>query len=155
MTGRPLRPYFDLHMATWRTKTTAPGPPDRVLAVLTDPNEIERWSPVPFEVEELGTRRLQAGSRARVTGRFAGQRVAFDVEVLSAHDGRLELSATGPIELDVIYELRNHPDGSELHAEIAVRGRGLGGRLLAQACDAVLAAGALHAAVDRIAAATA
>lgn len=68
-----------------------------------------------------------------------------------ADDGHLVLTAVGPIRLDVEYLAVAAADGSEVHASITVSGRGLMGRLLAQATDALLAAGALRTAVDRIA----
>lgn len=126
--------------------------PDEVMALLTEPEAIERWAPVPFEVEDLDGRRLVAGSRARVTGRLAGRRVAFEVNVVDAGDGRLALTATGPVSMEVEYVIRPVADGSEVHASVAVReGRGLAGRLLAQATGALLSGGALQAALGRMA----
>jgi hypothetical protein len=61
------------------------------------------------------------------------------------------LTATGPIRIDVEYHALAAPRGSELQASINVSGRGIIGRVLAQATDALLAAGALRAAVDRLA----
>ena len=61
------------------------------------------------------------------------------------------LTATGPIRIDVEYYAQALSSGSELRATINVSGRGLLGRLLAQATDALLAAGALRTAVNRIA----
>jgi hypothetical protein len=58
--------------------------------------------------------------------------------------------ATGPISIDVEYALRPAAEGSELRASISVRGSGLIGRVIAQATDALLAAGALDLAVSRI-----
>ena len=60
------------------------------------------------------------------------------------------LVATGPISIDVEYALRPAAEGSELCASVSVRGSGLIGRVLAQATDALLAAGALDLAVSRI-----
>jgi hypothetical protein len=138
-------------MRTWTARTTINGRPEAVLDVLTDPAACERWAPVPFDLEGLDTDRLRAGSRARVSGRLAGKRVDFEVEVHEASDGRLELSAVGPVDLDVAYALRAIGAGSEVTASVAVRGRGLTGRLLAQATDALLAGGALDHAINRIA----
>ena len=59
-------------MAQFTTHTTANATPEQVLQVLTDPDEIRGWSPVPFEVEDLDGRRLAAGSQARVSGNLAG-----------------------------------------------------------------------------------
>jgi hypothetical protein len=137
-------------MRTWTTKTTVTGFPDEVLALLTEPEAIEHWTPVPFELIDLNTDRLVAGSRARVRGRLAGRTLEFDVTVLTADDERLALVATGPISIDVEYALRRAAGGSELRASVSVHGKGLLGRILAQATDALLAAGALDLAVSRI-----
>jgi hypothetical protein len=105
---------------------------------------------VPFELIDLDTDRLIAGSRARVRGRLAGRTLEFDVQVLTADHERLALVATGPISIDVEYALRRAAGGSELRASVSVHGKGLLGRILAQATDALLAAGALDVAVSRI-----
>lgn len=139
-------------MAQFTSRTTVKAPPEQVLEVLTDPDEIRSWSPIPFEVEELDQRRLQAGSVARVSGSLAGKRVGFEVEVHAADAGRLMLTAAGPISIDVLYALAPVEGGSEVTASIGVRGgSGLGGRLLATATSALLKGGALDLATGRIA----
>ena len=137
-------------MRTWTTETTVSGLPEEVLDLLTEPEAIRRWAPIPFEVEELDSHRLVAGAHARVSGRLAGRTVSFDVEVFEVDDGRLALAATGPISIDVEYVLRPADRGSQVRASISVAGRGLFGRVLAQATEVVLAAGALDVAVGRI-----
>ena len=122
------------------------------MAVLTDPAAAGRWAPVDFEVECLDGPRLRTGSRARVVGRLAGQHVGFDVDVHEAGPNRLELTACGPIGLDVAYDLEPAGEGSRVVASIGVRsGRGLTGRVLAHATGALLAGGALDHAVSSIA----
>jgi hypothetical protein len=139
-------------MRTYTATTSAPARPEAVLDVLTDPEACRRWAPVDFDVEDLSGPRLATGSRARVCGRLAGRAVEFDVEVHHADANRLALSADGPVALDVAYELVAAAHGSDLHASVAVRPRGgLRGRLLAEATAAVLAGGALHVALGRIA----
>jgi hypothetical protein len=127
------------------------GLPDEVLALLTEPNSIARWAPVAFDVVDFGGRRLAAGDHVRVRGSLAGRSVEFEVDVSQADDGHLVLTAVGPIRLDVEYLAVAATGGTEVHASIKVTGQGLMGRVLAQATDALLAAGALHSAVDRIA----
>ena len=128
------------------------GDPDQVLEVLTHPDEIRRWSPIDFDVDELDTARLAAGTRARVTGKVAGVRVGFDVEVHAADSGLLELSADGPIGIDVRYELQPAKTGSEVYASVSLRrGGGLTGRLVANATAALLSTGVLDGAAGRIA----
>jgi hypothetical protein len=139
-------------MRQWTATTTVEALPEAVLDLLTDPEACQRWAPIAFEVDDLRTPRLLGGSRARVSGRLAGRRVDFDVEVHEAADGRLRLSADGPVGFDVRYDLAPAPGGSEVHASVSVRpNRGLTGRLVAEATNALLAAGALQAAIGRIA----
>ena len=138
-------------MRTWTATATAPAQPAAVLDVLTDPDACARWAPLPFDVDELASRRLAAGSRARVSGRLAGRRVGFDVEVHAADETGLALSADGPVGMDVDYRLAPVADGSEVRASISLRpSRGIAGRLLAEATGALLTAGALDHAVSRI-----
>jgi hypothetical protein len=87
-----------------------------------------------------------------VSGRLAGRRVGFDVEVHEADHRRLALAASGPVGLDVAYDLVAAGPGSEVRASVRVRpGSGFTGRLIAHATDALLAAGALDTAIAGIA----
>jgi Polyketide cyclase / dehydrase and lipid transport len=137
-------------MSTWTSETWLAGPPEEVLALLTEPDAIARWAPIAFDVAHDRGERLASGTRTRVCGVLAGRRVELDVEVLDAEDGRLALVASGPISLDVEYLLAPVDRGSQVHASVSVAGRGLVGRLLAQATDVVLAAGALDMAIGRL-----
>jgi hypothetical protein len=138
-------------MRTWTATTTTAARPQDVLAVLTDPDAAAEWAPVPFDVDELEGRRLATGTRARVSGRLAGRRVGFDLEVHEATDRGLTLAADGPVGFDVAYELAPLDGGSEVRASVSVRpSGGILGRLLAEATSALLSAGALEAAVSRI-----
>lgn len=144
-------------MRTWTAHTHVAADPEVVLDVLTDPDACRRWSPVPFDVDAAGADRLAAGTRMRVSGQLVGRTVGFDVEVHEAGDGRLALSAHGPVAFDVAYEARPaSKGGSEVCASVSVRsGGGLFGRVAEQATAALLHAGALAVAVDRIAASAA
>src|SRR3954467_11826132 len=139
-------------MSTWTAQTTVKGRPEDIIDILTDPDACCRWAPIDFEVEGLESPRLETGSHARVVGRLAGQRLGFDVDVHVAGPDRLELTASGPVALDVEYALEPVPSGSRVVATVGVRqGRGLTGRLIAHATGALLAGGALDHAVSRIA----
>jgi uncharacterized protein YndB with AHSA1/START domain len=138
-------------MKTWTATTIIDAGPEAVLDVLTDPDAVARWAPLPFDVEDLDTPRLMTGSRARVSGRLAGRRVGFDVEVHEAVPQRLALAADGPVGLDVAYDWSASGDGSEVRASISVRsGKGFTGRLIAEATNALLSAGALTHAISRL-----
>jgi hypothetical protein len=137
-------------MSNWTATTTSNATPEQLLEVLTRPDRIQDWAPVDFDVDDW--RRLSAGTRTRVTGRLAGVPVEFDVEVHAADEAGLQLSADGPIGLDVHYELARASTGAELNASVSLRGGGgLTGRLVANATKALLSAGALEGATGRIA----
>jgi hypothetical protein len=139
-------------MSEWTTMTQTNARPEQILEVLTDPDAIRSWAPIDFDVEDLDGVRLEAGGTARVSGKLAGVRVGFDVEVHAADEEGVELTAHGPIGLDVRYELVPVPGGSELTASIALRrGGGITGRLLSHATSALLSAGALDGAARGIA----
>jgi hypothetical protein len=138
-------------MKEWTTITTVKAKPEAVLDILTDPEACRRWAPIDFDVDGLRGRRLRCGSKAYVSGRLAGKHVGFDVEVHEAVDGRLRLSADGPVGFDVRYDLSPAPEGSEVRASVSVRAaKGLIGRLLAEATNSLLAGGALQAAMARL-----
>jgi hypothetical protein len=111
-------------MATWETRTTVMGGPEDVLEVLTDPCAAQRWSPIGFELEHIEGDRLRSGSHAVLTGRLAGRSVKFEVDVLKASDGQLELHARGPVEMDVRYDAAALGDLTEVTASVAVRSAG-------------------------------
>src|SRR3954471_3013049 len=140
-------------MRTWPPTPPAQARPEAVLEVLTDPGAAARWAPVPFDVDDLDGERLLAGSVARVSGRLPRRRVGFDVHVHEADETGIALSASGPVAFDVAYQLSHATGGgSEVHASVSVRsGGGITGRLLARATGALLSAGALQAALGRIA----
>jgi hypothetical protein len=71
--------------------------------------------------------------------------------VLAVSDERLTLVAEGPISLEVEYAVRPAGRGSRIDASVSVLGRGLIGRLLAHATEALLAAGALQGSLNRLA----
>src|SRR5436853_994593 len=107
-------------MATWETRTTVMGDPEDVLEVLTDPCAAQRWSPIGFELEHIEGDRLTSGSRAVLSGKLAGRSVKFDVNVLKASDGQLELTAKGPVEMDVRYIAAALGEMTEVKACLAV-----------------------------------
>ena len=139
-------------MRTWTAQALTGAPPEDVLVALTDPDAVARWSPVPFDIEDDGVRRLRAGTRTRVSGRLAGVRVGFDVEVERADERRLRLTASGPVSMDVEYDVEAAGSATEVRASVSVRpGRGLLSTVMAEATAGLLHAGALNTALDRLA----
>jgi hypothetical protein len=146
------RRWEPARMAQWTTRTQANASPEQLLEVLTDPDAIRLWSPIDFEVEDLVGSRLTAGDVTRVTGRVAGMRVGFDVEIHAADEDGIELTADGPIGIHVRYELAPAAGGSEVTATVGLRrAGGITGRLISQATAALLSAGALDGAARSIA----
>jgi hypothetical protein len=138
-------------MGTFSSESVAPVGPEDVLAVLTHVEAIRCWAPVDFEVEGLSRGQLSAGDRPRVVGHVAGRELGFDLDVRKLDDGRLQLSAEGPVTLDVDYELTPRDASTHISASVSVvRGDGLTGRLAARAVETLLAGGALTAALNRI-----
>ena len=138
-------------MGSWCSQIRCGGTPEDVLRLLTEPDAIARWSPIPFELRAFEGERLAAGDRVRVCGSLGGRGVEFVVHVTTAADGRLALTASGPINIDVEYIAHAVDEGSDVHASVGVAGGGVVGRVLAKATEAMLAAGALKAALARIA----
>jgi hypothetical protein len=139
-------------MKTWTARKRVDASPEDVLALLTHTEAVREWSPFPFDVDGCAAPRLATGSRMRVSGSLAGRRVGFDVEVHEATEERLALSARGPVAMDVAYEATPADRGSEVSASVSLRsGGGIFGRLAAEATAALLRAGALPMAIDRIA----
>ena len=137
-------------MKTWTTQTWAAGAPEEVLELLTEPDAIARWAPIPFELLDLDGARLQPGTRARVSGALAGRTMQFDLEIHEADEERLSLVAHGPVSIGAEYLIAPADGGSDIRASVSVSGRGLLGGMLARAFETVLAAGALPASVARI-----
>jgi hypothetical protein len=139
-------------LGTWRSGIAVRAAPECVLETLTDVDACAAWSPVDFEVDKLESRRLRGGSTVAVSGKLAGRRVRFCVEVFRAGPERLVLRAAGPVELLVDYTVRPAPQGSRVDAAISVdRGPGLPGGVVARATCVLLAAGVLNRALARIA----
>ena len=139
-------------MGTWSTAATVDAPPEQILRVLTEPESCARWSPVRFDLDCVSTPRLVTGTRARLGGRLIGRRVNFEVEILHADGQRLELSARGPVRIDAVYDARRAGAYTRLKAAVSVNpGPGLTGRVAARAADALMAAGALDQALERLA----
>jgi hypothetical protein len=137
-------------MKTWTTETWVAGAPEKVLELLTEPDAIARWAPIPFELLDLDGARLRPGTRARVSGALAGRRLEFDVQVHEADEERLLLVANGLVSIGAEYRLAPADGGSDVRASVSVSGRGLLGGTLARAFEAVLASEALRASVARI-----
>ncbi len=138
-------------MATWTTQARFNALPEEVLDLLTRPEAIRRWAPVPFEIVDIDSAVLRAGSRARVAGNLGGYQMTFEVEVHEASPHTFGLTASGPIMIDANYDVQPADDGSRVLARVSVRGKGLRGSLLKGLADTLLRAGALRHSLLRMA----
>ena len=135
----------------WSARATLSGDAQEVLAALTDPDLIAAWAPVGFELEDPEAGPLHAGSHERVCGSLAGVKAYFDVDVTCAEPGRLELVAEGPLAMDVAYDFHQQGRRVVVEASVGVRHRGgLTGTILRGAVVALLNAGALDRALERL-----
>lgn len=135
----------------WSARATVRAEACEVLAALTDPELIAAWAPVGFELEDADARPLHAGSHERVCGSLAGVKAHFEVDVTCAEPGRLELIAEGPLGMDVAYSFREQGGRVVLDASVGLHpGGGLTGRILRGAVVALLNAGALDRALQRL-----
>ena len=139
-------------MASWQMRTCIETDPERVVELLSDPAAYERWSPVALDLERLDGERLVAGRRGRVVAGIAGRDVGFDLHVVAADGRHMAVQASGPFEFEALYEARPRGSATELCASVSLRaGDGVVGRVLRRAAEAVLASGALDAALSRFA----
>jgi len=117
--------------------------PARILEVLSDPESVRRWFPVPFDFRD-DVRRLAAGGTYATTGRLAGRHVHADLRVLEASEQRVKVSLSGHVIFDLDVDLAPNGAGTDADVHVGVRsGGGLSGRLLTPAASAMLRAGAL------------
>ena len=140
-------------MSTHTASQMATAEPAHVLQVLTDPAACARWAPIEFSTDQASDEYLRAGSRTRLQGRIAGRNVTFEIDVLAADARGLSLRATGPVRLEVDYQLTPSFCGTliEGHITLAQAG-GMTGALASRATNAILGAGALRFALRAIAA---
>lgn len=137
---------------TWRSSVSIAAPRDRVLAALTDPEACARWSGVAFTVHGLCGSRLVAGSTAMVSGSLLGRSLDFHLEIFQADVDRLRLRAAGPLELHADYALLAVDGGCDVEAAVSTRPAAVPlGRALETATAVLLSAGALDAALARLA----
>lgn len=135
----------------WSARATVRGEVREVLAALTDPERIAAWAPVGFELDDPDACPLRAGSHQRVCGSLAGVKAFFEVDVKHAEPDRFELVADGPLAMDVAYRFRQQGGRVVVDASVGLRrGGGLAGQILRPAATALLNAGALDRALERL-----
>jgi len=136
----------------WSSRMDLEADAREVLAALTDPELIAAWAPVGFVLDRPEGGPLRTGSHERVSGSLAGVRASFEIDVMRAEPGRLELVAEGPLAMDVAYRFHEQGGRVELVASVSLRrSGGLTGQILRRAAAALLNAGALDRALSRLA----
>lgn len=140
-------------MSIHTASQTATAEPARVLQVLTDPAACARWAPIEFSTNQASDEYLHAGSRTTLQGRIAGRNVTFEIDVIAADERGLSLRATGPVRLEVDYQLKPSGCGTLIEAQITLaQAGGMTGTLASRATNVILGAGALRFALRAIAA---
>ena len=130
-------------MSTWTAQHDVKGRPEAVLDVLTDPDAVARWAPMPFEVERLDAPAPRTRHNARVSGCLAGRRVGFDVEVHEAEATVSSSPPAGPSPSTSPTTCAPATTAPRSRPRSPSAGAASTAALLAQATDALLAAGAL------------
>jgi hypothetical protein len=137
---------------TWRSRTVVHATPQQVIETLTDPDACVRWSPIPFRLDDIDGTHLRPDTTTRVSGRFVGLQIRFELAILAADPARLLLRATGPIEILVDYDMRPAAAGCAVNAAVSIRALDRRfGRLLARATELLLDNGTLDHTLRRIA----
>jgi hypothetical protein len=138
-------------MKTFEAATEVNASPSQVIDLLTDPTAARTWSPVDFEIDAADAR-LETGTQMEVGGQIIGRRVSFDLSIEEASRHRLMLTASGPLRISARYDAEQAETGTHLRASVSVDSAGgIRGRIVSSAAEALLAGGALHLALDRIA----
>jgi hypothetical protein len=137
---------------TWRSRAVVHATPQQVIETLTDTDACARWSPIAFRLDDFDGTHLRPDTTTRVSGRFVGLQIRFELAILAADPARLLLRATGPIEILVDYDMRPTADGCAVNAAVSIRASDRRfGRLLARATELLLDNGTLDHALRRIA----
>ena len=124
--------------------------PQRILEVLSDPQAVKRWFPLPCEFDD-DVERLRAGGSYRTHGRLAGRSLHAELRVLEADERHIAVRLSGPVVLDLSAELAGDTAGTQARIVASVHsGGGLSGKLLTPAASALLRAGALERTVAAI-----
>ena len=102
-------------MRTERTITIA-APPERVFAVITDPEEHLVWRPLVVEFRPLDGPDLEAGATAVETATFFGNRYTtiYEVEELEPPSSLSLNSIQGPVVATLGWTLAERDAGTEL-----------------------------------------
>lgn len=121
--------------------------PSRVLKALSDPQACLSWAPVPLELTGDVPAMLTPGATARVRGHLGAANLEFDLQIQEASADRFAVRAEGPFVIDVEY--RFSAESMSLAVQ-TTKPRGLTGRCLKAASDALLAAGILDDSLRRL-----
>jgi hypothetical protein len=137
---------------TWRSRAVVHATPQQVIETLTDTEACARWSPISFHLDDLDGTHLRPDTTTRLSGRFVGLQIRFELAILAANPARLLLRATGPIEIGVDYNIQPAAAGCAIDAAVSIRALDRRfGRLLARATELLLDNGTLDQTLRRIA----
>ena len=116
------------------------APPDRVVAVLSDPEEAARWFPLPVELVDPPAAPVSEGDQMLSRGELAGQEVEFEIVIEEVRPDGVTLRATGPVECEITSHVEESGQGSDLTVSLDVSsGGGVTGGVMATAATPLVA----------------
>lgn len=119
---------------------TVDAPPERVMAVLSDPDEARRWFPLPVEIVDPPAAPVAEGDQMLSRGELAGQPVEFEIVIEELRDDGVTLRADGPVECRVRSRILAVDAGTELTVSLDVSsGGGISGGVMATAATPLVA----------------
>jgi carbon monoxide dehydrogenase subunit G len=114
--------------------------PEHVLAVLADPEEAQRWFPLPVELIDPPAAPVTDGDQMLSRGELAGQAIEFEVTIEEVRDDGVALRADGAVACRIDSRVVPADAGSSLTVSLEIdSGGGLAGGVMATAATPLAA----------------
>jgi hypothetical protein len=131
-------------------KTRVNASAAQLLQVLSTPEMVRRWFPVPCTFDS-NPQTLQAGGSYPVTGHLAGKTVACTLDVHACNEHEVQFTLTGSLIVDLCATIDAQDSHCLTEVFAGVRsGGGIKGKLMASAATALIKGGALGKALSDI-----
>ena len=121
-------------------RITVDAPADRVMAILSDPHEAQRWFPLPVELVDPPAAPVAEGDQMLSRGELAGQEVEFEIVIEEVREDGVTLRAHGPVECQIRARVVEVDAGTDLTVSLDVSsGGGISGGVMATAATPLVA----------------